>query len=312
MRFGVCIVFALLFGSLPASLAALDMPTSAGLISTTDLDPDSYAVPIGMFEEGEVPVRVFEGHVARQSWRVEAGSSTTLQYLGPLRKQLIEQGYEILLECADQACGGFDFRFAIEVLPAPDMAVDIGDFRFVSAVRGQSEAATILISRAGPSLLLQTVQVAPSGAYEPVTDVDTAPEVPPVIVSSDEFETALIPMLLAEGRVVLEDLEFAPGNATLEQGSYSSLEILAAFLAENETYALALVGHTDSVGSLDENIGLSKRRAGAVRDILISEFGVDASRLHADGVGYLSPRTSNLTKEGRKINRRVEAVLLTQ
>ena len=64
------------------------------------------------------------------------GQSTVLQILAPLRDQLEEQGYEVRLDCAARDCGGFGFRFGIEVVPAPDMMVDISRYHFLSAVAG--------------------------------------------------------------------------------------------------------------------------------------------------------------------------------
>ena len=72
-----------------------------------------------------------------------------------------------------------------------------------------------------------------------------------------------------------------------------------------------LVGHTDAVGALEGNIRLSKKRAEAVMRRLIDGYGVDPVQLSAEGIGYLSPRASNATEEGRRLNRRVEVVLLS-
>ena len=73
-----------------------------------------------------------------------------------------------------------------------------------------------------------------------------------------------------------------------------------------------LVGHTDTVGSLDANIALSRRRAEAVRARLVEAHGVDGARIDARGVGYLAPAVANDSDEGREANRRVEAVLLPE
>jgi outer membrane protein OmpA-like peptidoglycan-associated protein len=69
-----------------------------------------------------------------------------------------------------------------------------------------------------------------------------------------------------------------------------------------------VVGHTDYVGGYDYNMDLSKRRARAVMDALVNEFGIAAARLKSDGVGYLAPAASNLSEAGRALNRRVELV----
>jgi OOP family OmpA-OmpF porin len=71
-----------------------------------------------------------------------------------------------------------------------------------------------------------------------------------------------------------------------------------------------LVGHSDAVGGLEGNIAISKQRAEAVRQRLISKYGIQKSRITAQGIAFLSPRASNQTPEGREQNRRVEAVVL--
>jgi outer membrane protein OmpA-like peptidoglycan-associated protein len=71
---------------------------------------------------------------------------------------------------------------------------------------------------------------------------------------------------------------------------------------------LTVVGHTDNVGSDQYNQSLSERRAGAVADYLRSK-GVIPQRLASMGQGEGSPRASNATEEGRRLNRRVEIVV---
>jgi OOP family OmpA-OmpF porin len=116
--------------------------------------------------------------------------------------------------------------------------------------------------------------------------------------------------LLAQGHVVLGDLKFPTGSSELDGTGAESLSLLSVLLNGNESYRVVLVGHTDSVGALEDNLSLSRRRAAAVRQVLIDQYGVDPEQVDADGVGYLAPLGSNLTEEGRRANRRVEAVLL--
>jgi OOP family OmpA-OmpF porin len=66
-----------------------------------------------------------------------------------------------------------------------------------------------------------------------------------------------------------------------------------------------VIGHTDSDGAEEYNMGLSIRRAEAVRDYMVSE-GVDASIIDVSGEGESNPIVSNATKEGRAENRRVD------
>ena len=75
---------------------------------------------------------------------------------------------------------------------------------------------------------------------------------------------------------------------------------------------VVIEGHTDNVDVFknpENNIKLSQARADSVRQYLIDKFSIDASRITAVGYGLARPIADNDTKEGRKKNRRVEAVI---
>jgi OOP family OmpA-OmpF porin len=115
--------------------------------------------------------------------------------------------------------------------------------------------------------------------------------------------------LEAGGFVVLEDLVFESGSSRLEEGDFDSLSALAAYLKANPGRTVTLVGHTDASGSLSGNTALSRNRALSVRERLLTTYGVPASQVTAEGAGFLAPRDTNLTEEGRARNRRVEVIL---
>ncbi len=294
-----------------ANASELSLPASARQLSIRNSPLDSYAMPLAPFDGEMVPSLTFEGRIERQTWRVDGASLTTLQLLAPLREQIVNAGYSILFECESQACGGFDFRFGTEVIPAPDMHVVIRNYRFLSALRGESEALSILISASRSAAFIQLIHVAPDqqGALQiaPGNEPESAP-----VTSEPQFTGGLSEALVSVGHVILDDLVFQTGANKLGPGPYASLSELAGFLNANPDYRIALVGHTDSVGALAQNISLSKRRAGSVRERMIEQHGIAANRISAEGVGYLSPVASNLTAEGRDANRRVEAILLGQ
>lgn len=79
-------------------------------------------------------------------------------------------------------------------------------------------------------------------------------------------------------------------------------------MTENPNVHAVIEGHTDNVGKPQSNLTLSQARAETVRQVLIS-FGVDPSRVEAQGFGSTKPRESNETVEGRALNRRVEVRL---
>lgn len=306
--FALCSVLA----ALPALAQALELPQGARLLSERAAPLDSYALPIAPFDGHGVPARVFEGQVQRRSWRVDGGAATPLQLLVPLRDQLASSGFETVFECRARSCGGFDFRFGTEVVPAPNMYVDLGNFRFLSATRNDNEALSLLVSRTGASAYIQEIHVFPvAGPEQSTAAADPQPEPadsgPPPPVGPG---AGLIDTLLAQGHVILADLEFGTGANALGVGPYESLARLSGFLAANPAYRIVLVGHTDSVGALEANIALSKSRAETVRDRLLNVYGVAPDRVAAEGMGYLAPVAPNLTPEGRERNRRVEALVL--
>ena len=83
------------------------------------------------------------------------------------------------------------------------------------------------------------------------------------------------------------------------------LEQAKMILDEDPSAMYLIAGHTDSTGPEAYNQGLSERRAGSVKNWLIAN-GISTSRLEAKGFGELDPKYDNGTKEGRKLNRRVE------
>ena len=81
------------------------------------------------------------------------------------------------------------------------------------------------------------------------------------------------------------------------------------WLAANPSRHVTLVGHTDASGALLANVALSRLRAQSVRAALVAKFSTNAAQIDAQGAGYLAPRASNETPEGRTKNRRVEVML---
>lgn len=289
--------------ALPAQALPLELPATASPLMQQVSPMDSYALPLGPFHEGAVPVQPLEGQVTRQSWQIAAQGLTSLQLFAPLREQLLNDGYTLIFECGGEQCGGFDFRFATEVLPAPNMHVDLTDFRFLSARRGKDMHLTLLVSRTENAGFVQMIRVSSTSANVVTPTVQiAAPAVEP--------STDLTAKLTELGHVVLSDLAFETGSSALDAGPFASLEKLATFLRADPSRRVALVGHTDAVGTLENNVALSKRRAAAVLERLATDHDVPRSQMEAEGMGYLSPVAPNQTNAGREANRRVEVVLL--
>ena len=103
---------------------------------------------------------------------------------------------------------------------------------------------------------------------------------------------------------MLKTILFETGNANFKQNSYPNLITITEILKRYPEAKFRVEGHTDSAGSYDFNKRLSQTRANAVRNYLVSA-GVPSENLVAEGFGETQPTASNLTKEGRRLNRRV-------
>ena len=104
------------------------------------------------------------------------------------------------------------------------------------------------------------------------------------------------------------DVLFDVDSSQLDPGARASLDQAVSVFVEYPKTAIVVQGHTDSTGSESYNQELSERRAGAVRNYLISR-GVDADRMAAVGFGEGQPVASNDTATGRQQNRRVDLLL---
>lgn len=125
--------------------------------------------------------------------------------------------------------------------------------------------------------------------------------VEPVVYEEEAVEAETV-------RVEL-DVKFDFDKAQVQQDSYSDIENLAEFMKQFPQTSTTVEGHTDSTGNDSYNQNLSERRAGAVRDVLVNQYGVEAERINAVGYGEARPVADNATRDGRAVNRRVEAAV---
>jgi outer membrane protein OmpA-like peptidoglycan-associated protein len=315
LPFAICFAATLISGA--AHAMPLEFPSSSAMVVEIIEDFGSFPLPLAGFTNGSIPTQITEGMIRHQAWHIPAASLTTLQLLVPLREQLLAARFEIGFECDTRSCGGFDFINAIAILPEPDMHVDFGDFRYLTAQRqaaDQTEHISLLVSRSSTRGFVQAIRVGPRPAAEPVIVTSSKSPVlsgnrPEERANDAPSKAPLLARLRAEGHAVLEDLTFETGSSKLGPAEFESLSQLAQYLASNPDLAVVLVGHTDAEGSLSGNIALSKKRAAAVKARLTGDLGVPKSQVRAEGVGFLAPLTSNTTAQGRTENRRVEVVL---
>lgn len=114
-----------------------------------------------------------------------------------------------------------------------------------------------------------------------------------------------------ETLVLSGDTNFEFNKSTLLPSAYAALEDVVTTMKEHPKYKWEIGGYTDGVGSVNYNKKLSKQRAQAIQDYLVSK-GVPKSNLKIVGYGKANPIATNDTVEGRSMNRRVEIKLLSK
>ncbi len=110
------------------------------------------------------------------------------------------------------------------------------------------------------------------------------------------------------GHVSIYGIYFDTGKSEIKPESDAALSEIAKLLKNSAALKLYVVGHTDSAGSFDSNMKLSKDRAEAVTKALTGKYGIAPDRLRSHGVASLVPVASNDTEDGKRKNRRVELV----
>lgn len=107
----------------------------------------------------------------------------------------------------------------------------------------------------------------------------------------------------------LDNVYFDVNKANLREASYAELNELADYMKRRKGIRVEIAGHTDNVGTRENNQMLSRRRADRVKQYLVSE-GIASGRIEAKGYGEDRPVAGNNTEEGRQKNRRTEVHII--
>ncbi len=257
-------------------------------------DFDEYPFHAGPLAAIEENIKHLEGAVKQIAYTSPAGASVAEVYRN-YKIKLQSAGYEILFECKNISCGGTAFAYALKVLPIPRMVLDPFHYRYLAAQSkhdGQLSSIAIVVSGDSNQRIRSQVSVILSGELENK------------MVDAKQMHTGL----LEDGHIALYGIYFDTDMVAIKVESKPTLDEIDKLLKSNSHLRIILVGHTDNQGAYDYNISLSRRRAESVVDALVTDYGIDKARLRPDGVGYLSPVTSNDSEAGRALNRRVELV----
>ncbi len=136
-------------------------------------------------------------------------------------------------------------------------------------------------------------------------------------IAKDKYEPYLLSIGLqkittsAAKPIVLNNIFFETGSASLLNTSYSELDLLKTFLFDHADLRIEIRGHTDNTGNDVFNQTLSNDRARAVYEYLVNQ-GISRSRLTFHGYGASMPVDNNNTEEGRQKNRRTEFIIINE
>ena len=276
---------------------ALELPYSARLVLSDETDVKNISVEISAWDREKGISRLdFKGRTTTKVFQIDGTSLTLDQMLQPIITHLNDKQFSIELYCNTNVCGGFNFRKNLTVSNPPFMLVNVANYSVITAVKNSS-AISLVASKLGNTIYLQILSIG-------TTDNDL------ILQDQEPLKDNYSSKLKEDGAIVLDDLIYRSGSADLGPGPFESLSALANFLKGTPSSSIILVGHSDAIGELRKNIELSRNRAQAVVDRLIKDYGIDQSRISAQGIGFLSPKTNNSTEKSRKKNRRVEAILI--
>ena len=276
---------------------ALELPSSARLVLSETTDVKNISVEISAWDREKGISRLdFRGRTTTKVFQIDGTSLTLDQMLQPIITHLNDKQFSIELYCNTNVCGGFNFRKNLTVSNPPFMLVNVANYSVITAVKNSS-AISLVASKLGNTIYLQILSIG-------TTDNDL------ILQDQEPLKDNYSSKLKEDGAIVLDDLIYRSGSADLGPGPFESLSALANFLKGTPSSSIILVGHSDAIGELRKNIELSRNRAQAVVDRLIKDYGIDQSRISAQGIGFLSPKTNNSTEKSRKKNRRVEAILI--
>lgn len=107
----------------------------------------------------------------------------------------------------------------------------------------------------------------------------------------------------------LNNVFFLQSKAILLESSYGQLDEVVKLMLNNPTIEIELHGHTDGIGDPDLNYTLSEDRVRVIKNYLM-ERGVPAKRISTKAFGGMRPIASNDAEETRKLNRRVEFLIV--
>lgn len=114
------------------------------------------------------------------------------------------------------------------------------------------------------------------------------------------------------GKLGIVGVHFQSGRAEIDERYVEQLHQIANALNSEKLHSAKILirGYSDSRGTAEQNLLLSRHRAQNAMELLVNRFGIDKNRLSYEGAGEADPVASNETASGRLLNRRIEFIYL--
>jgi outer membrane protein OmpA-like peptidoglycan-associated protein len=142
------------------------------------------------------------------------------------------------------------------------------------------------------------------------------PPPPPVVVPPppspevvEEVPAPVPPPPAAAPRTTSDEIYFDAGSARLTNIAKAILDGVALRMKNDLNSTAVISGYSDNVGNEESNLEISRRRADAAREYLVTRHGIDPARITTEGKGSAEPAYDNSTEEGRAKNRRALIVV---
>ena len=184
------------------------------------------------------------------------------------------------------------------------MRAEVERYRINDAIGNKGD-----IDLASIGVLFRFGRKAPRAAsYTPAPEPYVAPAPVPVVVEAPVAVVMAAPDQTQKYCTLL-DLTFDIDRDKIERDDKEKLKVVGTFMTKYPATTAVIEGHTDNVGTPEHNMKLSLARAESVVTYLVTEIHIDRARLKAMGYGNTYPLNDNATEEGKRANRRINAVI---
>lgn len=272
----------------------------ARLTVAQTVDYDAFKFPTSTVDARNYPYKVKEAEVKGKIFQhfYEINKVSTLQVFENYTTAITKAGFQQIFSCKLNACG------------SENEATALGEHIAINN--------KIYSMHEKPYYILATKSNGNAKVYGAwfIGGLNGDVAVQQVIVEEKPLETGLIDVnpdalkqqIDTDGKALIYGIYFDTGKANVKPDSKPTMDAIAKLLTKNKDLLLYVVGHTDDTGVGASNVELSRQRALAVVNVLVSDYKIPATRLQAQGLGPYAPASNNTSEDGKQKNRRVELV----